>query len=1311
LKSQGKLFAVMLFLVSSLPATRCPASTTTNLLLTLQISVWGQAADAKAEVDGLLSQARAAMKAGDLAKAEALITQAESKNVKYGLFDLGDTPNKARRDLEKLRRGNPSSSRGFPSFGLGGGNKKPTVDPFAQRGSQPGAPQQDAQNPHPQNPRAASDRALLTARTYLAVGDLSKAQQELARARSLGIEYGVGEDSPAKVEAAIRKYQDVINQQQGRQRSEAWRRQYAEALMEQAEALLGWGRLDEAERLATDAANQGVRYTQFEPNPAALLQKIARARKQGPQTRAAGRPGSNSAAKNQALALVQQGRAALSAGDLVRSGRLAAQAHGLGVAQAEFAPGEDSPAQLLADIREAQQNQIIPAGGAIAAPGGVKPSVYHQNQDNTSNRQATAVVPGGGSRLAQRTTPGDAPPPATVVTDEPAQDSEPGALPTANNSGRELFEEGERALSSGDSARALRYFRAAYAHREELDPATQQQLQDHLQLLSSGAGLPAGSLSLAENAAARQQLMARELASNVAKIQLEARRLRESNPDEARKVLEEMKEKVKSSEVAPATRSQLLRRLDISLGTLERFVNANRTQIELNRQNKEVLAENDRIREARLDKQQKIADYVEEYNKLVDEYRFAEAQVIAKRARELAPDEPVVVQLWQNAKFLMRFQNNEALREQKEQGFFDTMMAVEESGVPFDDRFPINYGDARAWEELSRSRLERLQRGQSRLSEREMEIQRKLKMPVSLRFNDSPLGEVMDHLARLTGVNIHLDPRGLAEEGVTTNTPVSISLANEISLQSALNLILEPLHLSYVIKDEVLKITSEQLKDGEVYTVTYNVADLVVPIPNFVPGSRLGLSGLIQDAYSAIGYGGATTAGAPLSVVASNSGAAGSAMINPNVLSQMMGPGVGSGPVAGGVAGPGSLGGAAEADFDALIELITTTIQPNTWDEVGGPGSIKEFETNLSLVISQTQDVHDEIVDLLEQLRRLQDLQVTIEVRFIRLDDDFFERIGVDFDFALEDDTGQTAANLFNPATDIKNPSLTVGFQGGQNQDGMGNPIGGFTADLDIPFVQGGFPAATPTLPFAAGNINSGAMFGFAILSDIEAFFLVSAAQGDQRSNVLQAPKVTLFNGQQAFVSDTAQTPFVISVIPVVGDFAAAQQPVIVVLSEGTFLNIQAVVSNDRRYVRLTVVPFFSQIGEVEEFTFEGSSSQSASESEERTADDDDSPVNTSNQSSTVRQGTTVQLPTFIFVTVTTTVSVPDGGTVLLGGIKRLTETRSEFGIPLLSKVPYINRLFRNVGIAREAESLMMMVTPRIIIQEEEEERLGIDTE
>ena len=63
---------------------------------------------------------------------------------------------------------------------------------------------------------------------------------------------------------------------------------------------------------------------------------------------------------------------------------------------------------------------------------------------------------------------------------------------------------------------------------------------------------------------------------------------------------------------------------------------------------------------------------------------------------------------------------------------------------------------------------------------------------------------------------------------------------------------------------------------------------------------------------------------------------------------------------------------------------------------------------------------------------------------------------------------------------------------------------------------------------------------------------------------------------------------------------------------------------------------------------------------------------------------------------------------MLLGGVKQLKEERQEYGVPVLSKTPWIDRLFRNVGIGRITTSLMLMVTPRIIILEEEEERLGV---
>ena len=46
-----------------------------------------------------------------------------------------------------------------------------------------------------------------------------------------------------------------------------------------------------------------------------------------------------------------------------------------------------------------------------------------------------------------------------------------------------------------------------------------------------------------------------------------------------------------------------------------------------------------------------------------------------------------------------------------------------------------------------------------------------------------------------------------------------------------------------------------------------------------------------------------------------------------------------------------------EADFDELIDLITTTVGEDNWDDVGGDGEVDSFEGNLSLVISNTQDV------------------------------------------------------------------------------------------------------------------------------------------------------------------------------------------------------------------------------------------------------------------------------------------------------------------------------------------------------------------
>jgi hypothetical protein len=81
--------------------------------------------------------------------------------------------------------------------------------------------------------------------------------------------------------------------------------------------------------------------------------------------------------------------------------------------------------------------------------------------------------------------------------------------------------------------------------------------------------------------------------------------------------------------------------------------------------------------------------------------------------------------------------------------------------------------------------------------------------------------------------------------------------------------------------------------------------------------------------------------------------------------------GVGVGAQAGGGSASGSaLDQQAEANGQALVELIQDTIAPNTWDIRGGPGSIVYFNPLRCLVVRQTGEGHDALGDLLGGVRK-----------------------------------------------------------------------------------------------------------------------------------------------------------------------------------------------------------------------------------------------------------------------------------------------------------------------------------------------------
>jgi general secretion pathway protein D len=62
-----------------------------------------------------------------------------------------------------------------------------------------------------------------------------------------------------------------------------------------------------------------------------------------------------------------------------------------------------------------------------------------------------------------------------------------------------------------------------------------------------------------------------------------------------------------------------------------------------------------------------------------------------------------------------------------------------------------------------------------------------------------------------------------------------------------------------------------------------------------------------------------------------------------------------------------------------------------------------------------------------------------------------------------------------------------------------------------------------------------------------------------------------------------------------------------------------------------------------------------------------------------------------------TSVTVPNGGTVLLGGFKSLSDQRFLSYLPIVGRLPIIGNLFRRKAQLIEKRSLVILITARIV--------------
>ena len=87
------------------------------------------------------------------------------------------------------------------------------------------------------------------------------------------------------------------------------------------------------------------------------------------------------------------------------------------------------------------------------------------------------------------------------------------------------------------------------------------------------------------------------------------------------------------------------------------------------------------------------------------------------------------------------------------------------------------------------------------------QIEQALRKTGDFDFADTPLTEAMATIGKNYRVNIAIDESALTDEGISTDTPVTLQLKN-VTLDFALRMFLEPLQMEAVIRNEVLQITT-----------------------------------------------------------------------------------------------------------------------------------------------------------------------------------------------------------------------------------------------------------------------------------------------------------------------------------------------------------------------------------------------------------------------------------------------------------------------------------------------------------------------
>ena len=231
-----------------------------------------------------------------------------------------------------------------------------------------------------------------------------------------------------------------------------------------------------------------------------------------------------------------------------------------------------------------------------------------------------------------------------------------------------------------------------------------------------------------------------------------------------------------------------------------------------------------------------------------DDFAYEEAEDFARAAVNLRPGNAPATAAVFTAEAAGQLNKAFRLRSIRNDRFLETLYQVELSHVPFPDEPPVRFPAAAVWEKLSERRKARYSAVSLQAdSAAEERIRAALDQPTSLaglRPGDT-LSQALDVLAGIHQITIlpdgpRLDLEGLDLRDLPIENPPELE---GVKLKSALKLLLESVGdvpLTYIVEDEVMKITTQDYADERLFTRVYPVGDLVIPI---LPPQQGGVGG------------------------------------------------------------------------------------------------------------------------------------------------------------------------------------------------------------------------------------------------------------------------------------------------------------------------------------------------------------------------------------------------------------------------------------------------------------------------------------